>query len=234
MKKLTTLAALTAALLSSAAQANFHINVGAIHVAPNDGSSYLNVVETVAGLPQNSSRLAVDSNTQLGLTFDYDIDANWTIELIAATPFSHDISLNSTVGAVNGLAVGETKHLPPTLLAQYHFMGQDSAFRPFVGLGLNYTLFFSEDIDPALKNVLVATGAATTSDDVSLHLDDSFGLAAQAGFNYRINNTWGVHAMVMWADIDSDAEVRVNGTNVQAIDVKIDPLVAMIGARYRF
>lgn len=234
MQKFTKLAAMTAVLLSAAAQADFHMNVGAIHVAPNEDSSYLNVVESVAGLPQNSSKLAVDSNTQLGLTFDYDLNAHWTLELVAATPFSHDISLDSSVGAVDGLAVGDTKHLPPTLLAQYHFMGQDAAFRPFVGLGLNYTLFFSESVSPALKNVLVATGAAGASDDISLHLDDSFGVAVQAGFNYRINNKWGVHAMLMWADIDSDAEVRVNGNNVQSVDVSIDPLVAMLGARYRF
>lgn len=101
--------------------ADFSLNVGAINVSPDDSSSYLNVVETVAGLPQNSSQLAVDSNTQLGLTLDYAFTDNWTLEVVAATPFSHDITLNSTVGAVNGLKVGDTKHLPPTVLAQYHF-----------------------------------------------------------------------------------------------------------------
>ncbi|GAB3031130.1 OmpW/AlkL family protein [Bowmanella dokdonensis] len=234
MKTLFTSAALTAALFAPSVLADFHLNVGAINVSPNDDSSYLNVVETVAGLPQNSSKLAVDSNTQLGLTIDYDLSQNWTLELVAATPFSHDINLDSSVGAVNGLAVGETKHLPPTLLAQYHFGSADQTFRPFVGLGLNYTLFFSEKVDPALTNVLVATGAAQASDDVSLHLDDSMGLAAQAGFNYRINANWGVHAMLAWADIDTDAEVRVNGTNVQSIDVKIDPMIFFLAARYSF
>ncbi len=234
MKSLFTTSALVAALFAPAALADFHVNVGAINVNPNADSTYLNVVETVAGLPQNSSKLDVDSNTQLGLTFDYDLNDNWTLELIAATPFSHDITLDSTVGAVNGLDVGETKHLPPTLLAQYHFMDKQQAFRPFVGHGLNYTLFFSEKVSPALTDVLVATGAASAGDKVSLHLDDSVGLAVQAGFNYRLNDNWGVHAMVAWADIDTDAEVRINGTNVQSAKVNIDPMIFMLGARYSF
>ena len=234
MKSLFTTSALVATLFAPAALADFHVNVGAINVNPNADSTYLNVVETVAGLPQNSSKLDVDSNTQLGLTFDYDLNDNWTLELIAATPFSHDITLDSTVGAVNGLDVGETKHLPPTLLAQYHFMDKQQAFRPFVGLGLNYTLFFSEKVSPALTDVLVATGAASAGDKVSLHLDDSVGIAIQAGFNYRLNDNWGVHAMVAWADIDTDAEVRINGTNVQSAKVNIDPMIFMLGARYSF
>ncbi|GGO64021.1 OmpW/AlkL family protein [Bowmanella pacifica] len=234
MKSLFTTSALVATLFAPAALANFHVNVGAINVNPNADSTYLNVVETVAGLPQNSSKLDVDSNTQLGLTFDYDLNDNWTLELIAATPFSHDISLDSSVGAVDGLDVGETKHLPPTFLVQYHFMDKQQAFRPFVGLGLNYTLFFSEKVSPALTDVLVATGAASEGDKVSLHLDDSVGVAVQAGFNYRLNDNWGVHAMVAWADIDTDAEVRINGANVQSAKVNIDPMIFMLGARYSF
>ena len=225
---------LATAAFAPAAMAEFSLNVGAINVSPDDSSSYLNVVETVAGLPQNSSQLAVDNNTQLGLTLDYAFTDNWTLEVVAATPFSHDITLNSTVGAVNGLKVGDTKHLPPTVLAQYHFFSKQDAFRPFVGLGLNYTLFFSEGVNQELTDVLVATGAATASDKVSLHLDDSFGVALQAGFNYQVNQKWGIHGMVAWADIDSDAEVRVNGAAVQPIDVTIDPMIFMLGAKYYF
>lgn len=57
----------------------------------------------------------VDSNTQLGATFVYMIDNNLGFEVLAATPFSHDIS-------VNGLGkIGETKQLPPTFSVQYYF-----------------------------------------------------------------------------------------------------------------
>ncbi|MBU2428520.1 MAG: OmpW family protein, partial [Gammaproteobacteria bacterium] len=116
---LSMLALAIGTMTSASALANISVNVGAIQVAPNDSSSSLNVVEQVAGLPAGSTAVGVNNNTQLGLTIDYKIDNNWTMELIAATPFSHDITVKGS--AIDGLDIGNTKHLPPTLLAQYHF-----------------------------------------------------------------------------------------------------------------
>lgn len=224
--------AIAAALFSPLALANFSVNVGAINVSPNDDSSYLNVVETVAGLPANSAKVGVNSNTQLGLTFDYALDEHWSVQLIAATPFSHNIKVKGS--AVDGLPVGKTKHLPPTLLAQYNFGSVNADFRPFVGAGLNYTVFFSEKVAPELKDTLVAIGAAQAGDDVSLSLKNSVGVALQAGFNYKLSDNWGLHAMIAWADIDTDAMVKINGANVQPVDVSIDPTIVMLGLRYTF
>lgn len=233
MKRISTLAsALVLACTSQAAMADFYINVGAISVMPNDSSSHLNVVETVAGLQANSTEAAVNSNTQLGITIDYMIDQNWGVELVAATPFSHDVEIEGS--AVDGLDIGSVKHLPPTLYAQYHFGAADSKLRGFVGLGLNYTVFFDEEADSDLINTLQALQVATATDKVELDLDDSFGLAAQVGANYSINDKWGLHLMAAWKDIDTEANVNVNGKSIQKVDVAIDPLVIMAGARYRF
>ena len=137
------------ALSAVPAFANISVNVGAITVAPNDSSSTLNVVESVAGLPAGSTQVSVNNNTQLGLTIDYKINNNWTAELIAATPFSHDVKVKGS--AIDGLDVGSTKHLPPTLVAQYHFDMGNSNIDPFVGVGLNYTKFFSASASNTLK-----------------------------------------------------------------------------------
>ena len=69
---------------------------------------------------------------------------------------------------------------------------------------------------------------------VALKLDDSFGLAAQVGANYKIDEKWGVHFSATYIDIDTDAEVKKNGTVLKAVDVEIDPLVIMLGTRYNF
>lgn len=228
---LFTAAIVAASLSSPLALASISVNVGAIQVSPNDDSSYLNVVENVAGLPANSAKVGVNNNTQLGLTFDYALDDNWSVQLIAATPFSHKITGK---GSVDGLAIGKTKHLPPTLLAQYNFGSVNADFRPFVGAGINYTMFFSEKAAPELKNTLVTIGAAQASDDVSLSLKNSVGIAVQAGFNYKLSNNWGLHAMIAWADIDTDAKVKINGATVQPVDVSIDPTIIMVGLRYSF
>lgn len=231
--KLLTLAIGTltcASALANMSVNNLSVNVGAINVAPNDSSSSLNVVESVAGLPAGSTAVGVNSNTQLGLTVDYQIDKNWTVELIAATPFSHDIEVEGS--AIDGLDIGNTKHLPPTLLAQYHFDLGDSKLDPFVGLGLNYTKFFDSSASGALKSTLQALKVANANDDVDLKLSDSWGLAIQAGVNYQLDQHWGLHLMVSKMDIDTTGEVRLNGATIQSVDVQIDPLVVMAGVRW--
>ena len=87
----------------------------------------------------NSPIVSVDSAASATVNFTYMMTNNWAVEVLAAYPFEHDISL------VGGPEVGSTKHLPPTVSLQYHFMA-DRAFQPYVGAGVNYTLFFSEDL----------------------------------------------------------------------------------------
>ena len=45
---------------------------------------------------------------------------------------------------LNGVNAGSTKHLPPTVSLQYHFRGNERV-KPFIGAGLNYTIFFEEE-----------------------------------------------------------------------------------------
>lgn len=218
MMKKTLSAALIGLFLgtSSYAHANLSVNVGAINVNPDSEVSKINEAPTLG--------LNADDDTQLGLTFDYALNDNWTVELIAATPFSHDV--NGRLG-LEGAKIGNIKHLPPTLLGQYHFGQAGDKFRAFVGAGVNYTVFFDEQASQDLKTTL-------GTDDVELKLDDSVGLAAQVGFNYAFDKHWGLHGMASYMDIDSDASVYANGQKALTVDVKIDPVVAMLGVRYTF
>lgn len=222
MKKLG--AALLTTLLVAAplAQAKLSVNVGLINVNPSDTASALD--------QDKGAGLVADSNTQLGITFDYQYTDNIVFELIAATPFSHDVSGAgnlASVGAIGGVHLASVKHLPPTFVAQYHFLEPNAKFRPFIGAGLNYTVFFDEEASSTLKTVL-------GTQDVKVDLDSSFGVALQAGFNYNIDEKWGVHGMVSKIDINTDASVYANGTKVLTSDVELDPVVAMLGVKYKF
>ena len=217
MKTKLSIALLTSLLaLSPVANANLSVNVGAINVNPDNDSSKINEAPTLG--------LRADDDTQLGITVDYALDDNWVIELVAATPFSHDVQ-----GACGlaGNKIAKIKHLPPTLLAQYHFLDSTYKFRPFVGVGVNYTVFFDEEPSAALK-------ATLGTDDVEVKLDDSFGFAAQAGFNYMMSENWGLHGMVSLIDIDTDATVYADGAKALTSTVEIDPVVAMFGVKYKF
>lgn len=220
MKKLS--AALLSTLLVAAplAQAKLSVNVGLINVNPSD---------TASALDQDKSLgLVADSNTQLGFTFDYQYSDNIVLELVAATPFSHTVN---GAGGLAGAEIAKVKHLPPTLLGQYHFLDASAKFRPFVGLGLNYTVFFDEEPTEALR---ATAKALFGSDDVKVELDSSFGVALQAGFNYHIDEKWGVHGMISKIDINTDASVYAAGVKGLTSDVELDPVVAMLGVKYKF
>lgn len=188
------------------------VRAGVTNVSPHDSSSNVFVDSTDLGIGVN-----VASNTQLGLNVAYFVTANWSVELLAATPFSHDIGLN-TVGAL-----GDTKHLPPTVTANYYFADSSAQFQPYAGVGLNYTVFFDEGFTDANK----------TAGFTDLSLDDSFGLSAQLGFDYVVDANWHVNVSARWIDIDTEATFDLNGIQ-GTVNVDIDPMVYTVALGYRF
>jgi len=147
----------------------------------------------------NHPVVSVDSGQSLTFNATYMFAPNWGVELLAAWPFSHDITLNA-----DGSKVGETKHLPPTLSLQYHFL-PDGKIRPYVGAGLNATIFFDEK----------TTGALAGTD---LKLDDSFGVAGQVGVDFALSGDWMINLDVRYMDIDTDASLDGTGIGSVAID----------------
>ncbi len=125
MKK-TSLALLVATLLPVFAQAHqagdFIVRAGTATVRPNAGG------DTVL----NVSSFKVDNDTQLGLTFSYMVTDNIGVELLAATPFTHNVVLQ-TVGNV-----AQVSHLHPSLMAQYYFRDAKDKLRPYLGVGINH------------------------------------------------------------------------------------------------
>lgn len=216
MKKSIT--AIAAVLAMGATQAMAYdtgdmvLRAGLTNVAPDESSANVFVAGNDLGVGVN-----VDSNTQLGLNFAYFVSPHWAIEVLAATPFDHDIGLN-TVGAL-----GSTKHLPPTVSANYHFMDPASAFQPYIGLGINYTVFFDEAF----------TSANQTAGFSDLDLDASLGLAAQIGFDYMLNEKWLINASARYIDISTTATFDLNGDR-GSVDVDIDPYVYTVSLGYRF
>ena len=111
-------------------------------------------------------------------------------------------------------------------------MPEHNTFDPFVGVGLNYTVFFDEQVDGQLEGALDALAVTGADDNVGLKLKSSFGLALQAGVNVKLTDSLGLHLMLSKMDIDTTGQVQVNGNTIQSVDVQIDPLVVMVGARW--
>ena len=187
------------------------VRVGAANVTPESKSDAIDQVSTAA--------VSANSNTQLGFSATYMLENNIGIELLAVTPFTHKIEGD---GAIDGTDIGEISHLPPTLSAQYYLLDANSSFQPYAGIGLNYTIFFDEDAD---------SGLAGLYDD--LDLDDSFGLAAQLGFDLAIGDDLFLNASVMYADINTKATLTGPAGEL-TVDYELDPIVYRLNVGFKF
>ena len=215
---------LSSVLLAGPAMAHesgdFIVRMGGIKVVPDVSSGVFDpALPAVGGLGVD-----VDDDTQLGLTFAYMVTDNIGVELVGATPFTHDLILDT---GGSGVVIGETSHLPPTLLAQF-YAPQLGPVRGYLGAGVNYTLFFDDSIDDAVVSPLL--GGA----DVDVKLSNSVGFAWEVGADFLINENWLLNASVWNIDIDTEARLYVNDARVDKIDVEIDPWVYMVGVGYRF
>jgi outer membrane protein len=200
------------------------LRTGVIVVDPDESSDVIDVAGLVT-LPG----VDIDDDTQLGITGAYMLTDKWGLELLAATPFTHDIEISDL-----GIQAGETKQLPPTLMLQYYLGSPANRFTPYIGLGVNYTIFFDEEVDDELNLALDGiVGLPPGTVDADLSLKESWGYAAQIGFDYMLNEKWMINGVVWYMDIDTEARIRTAAGNVK-FDVDVDPLVYMFSVGYRF
>jgi len=153
-----------------------------------------------------ADRLEVQSKTIPELDISYFFTPHISAELILTYPQKHKVRLD-------GVDIGSFKHLPPTLTAQYHF-APGATINPYLGVGLNYT---------RISKVRLLAGAGDLE-------NDSWGLALQAGVDFRIDDRWSINADIKKVNLRSD--VFVGGAN--ASHLKVDPLLFGLGVGYRF
>lgn len=154
----------------------------------------------------------------------YNVTDNIALTLLGSAPFSHEIDGS---GNLDGITLGDALHLPPTLVAEYRFL-PGASVNPYIGAGVNFTWFLDADSDGDLTNALNANST-------DLELDNSFGLAGVIGFDWYVKENWGVNASVWFADIDTEADVIVNGDRaVEDVEVTIDPIIPQLGFFYQF
>lgn len=157
--------------------------------------------------------LSVNDKVIPELDISYYFTPNFAAELILTYPQKHTLR-------ADGVKIGSLKHLPPTLLAQYHFTNF-GAFKPYVGAGVNYTRFSSVKFDPAVEAAL----------DPYIK-KNSWGGALQIGFDYALDKNWSINFDVKKVYIKTDVHSRVLG--VKAGEFKVDPVLVGVGVGYRF
>jgi outer membrane protein len=216
MKKL--LLAATALVASQPAHAeagDVLVRLRAIVVAPNEDSSGI-----LPAFPAETASVNDSVTPEIDVT--YMATDHIGFELIAATSRHSASGVTGTTGNIGRLS--STWVLPPTLTVQFHPI-PDGPVRPYVGAGVNYTLFYAEDASDRLE---AAVGQTRVS------MSDSFGWAAQAGVDIDIGRNLFLNVDVKYIDIDTTATLRTANAGTQRVRMSLDPFVFGVGIGTRF
>jgi outer membrane protein len=209
-------AALIAATLASPAWAekgDVLIRLRAITVQPQEKvGPVLPTFPTSAGRITNAYAPEID--------FTYMVTSNIGVELIAATT-KHCIDGGGSLAAVGRLAC--TWVLPPTLTLQYHF-APEGKVHPYVGAGVNWTMFYNEKASSQLNTAIGAT---------DVDLTNSWGLALQAGIDFDISDKMFINVDVKYVDMDTTARLAT-GALRNSLRADINPLIIGVGVGWRF
>jgi outer membrane protein len=160
-----------------------------------------------------AASVVVDSDLSPTATVEYMITPHIGTELLVAWPFTHGLDLDTGGRPLD--RVGHVDVMPPTLSLNWHF-NPNGVFRPYIGAGINYTMFSGEE----------ASGALAGS---SISIDDSIGAAGQVGVDIGHRN-WFFNANVRYIDMSSDVEL--DGAKIGKAD--LNPMVYGLHIGYRF
>lgn len=161
----------------------------------------------------------VSNNFIPELDFTYFFTKNIAAELILGTS-RHTVAANNTT--VGNLDLGSVYLLPPTLMVQYHLHAGE-VFKPYVGVGANYTVFFNEK----------------SGDAAGIKYDNKFGYGFQIGFDIDLNDKFFINLDFKKLFLETDVTVDASNLNQgQTFDipakVKVDPMLLGFGIGMRF
>ncbi|KGO95146.1 OmpW/AlkL family protein [Flavobacterium subsaxonicum] len=189
----------------------------------------------VGVVPQESANIGIIggdvslSNTFIPeLDFTYFFTKNFAAELILGTS-KHDVhTVGSDISSIGGptstiVDLGSVSLLPPTLTFQYHFYPfAEKVFKPYVGAGINYSLFYNVKEGSTVKNV---------------KYDNAVGYAVQLGFDLMLNDTFFINVdakkIFLNTDVTVDASNLSPGLSIPA-KVDINPLLLGFGVGMKF
>ena len=208
IKSLVAAMAAVASLAPIAAQAQAQENPWMVRVRAVD----LLFQNGQSGLVQDAN---VKAKNQVIPEFDvsYFFTKNIAAELVLTWPQQ----VNITYGPGNANA-GKITALPPSLLLQYHFTELGS-FKPYVGAGVNYTIFGNRQNFPALGNQVQVD-------------QSSFGVVGQVGMDYMLDKNWGLNVDLKYATMSTNVTTVQGGTNLGKLT--LNPWMPAVGVTYKF
>ena len=101
---------------------------------------------------------------------------------------------------------------------QYHFTDL-KGYKPYVGAGINYTIFGNRQNFPALSNSVQVEPS-------------SVGFVGQIGMDYMLDKNWGLNVDVKYATMATNVQQVSGGANIGKLT--LNPWMPAIGVAYKF
>ena len=143
----------------------------------------------------------------------YFFTKNIAAELVLTYPQNVNIYSN-----LNGQKSGTITALPPSLLAQYHFTDL-GAIKPYIGVGVNYTIFGNTGNFGGINNALTVGNS-------------SVGFAGQVGMDYMFDKNWGMNLDFKYITMNTKVNSASTGQNIGTLT--LNPWVPAVGVTYKF
>lgn len=232
----------------------YTVKIGGGYVDPHATSTDLQ--GTAYGVPASlytlspGATLEVQPKSTVLFSVARSFGDHWEAEVLLGVPPKHDVklrvssalkgevALGGVKGAVaanlasyDGQVMSTVETIAPTFFLNYRFLEATSHWRPYVGAGLNYTKF---------KAKVTAKGSEFYhGDSVDIELTDSYGLALQAGINYKLDQHWSLNAGLSSTMIKNDLTItsrNASGTVTSRQTAKYDfqPTVLSLMVGYSF
>ena len=207
-------ASLTPVMAQAQAEENpWMIRVRAVDVLFQNGQS--NGTNN-AGLGVQTNNIQASNTWIPEFDISYFFTKNIAAELVLTYP--QQVNITSNLAANQS---GKITALPPSLLLQYHFT-DFGAFKPYVGAGVNYTIFGNRQNFPALGNVLTVD-------------QSSFGFAAQIGADYMFDKNWGLNVDVKYITMSTNVNpANAGGGSGSLGKLTLNPWTPGVGVTYKF
>jgi outer membrane protein len=130
-----------------------------------------------------------------------------------------------------------TRSWPPILFLKYYFGAAQTRFRPFVGIGVNYTWFSHTELNPTFSGALQQV--AGPGGQVKASLSPSWNPAFNAGASYNIDKNWYLTASVTYLPLKTNATVSAVAADghsvlVNKTHITAEPWIGFLGVGYRF
>lgn len=211
------------------------VSVGWLHIAPQGNATPL-TVQSVGGVQVNQeipgSGAHASSTDTMGMTTEYYVTDNIGAALLLGMPLKVDLIGDGTLQKYGTL--GSTRPMPPALVLRYHFFSANTKFRPFAGLGVNYTWF----TQVRATNSQFISDSFGPGGSARATLSASWNPVFELGANYALDRHWSVGLALNYMPVKTNltlyGQTAAGTPSVSKSTLRLYPLSAFLNVAYSF